>query len=116
MTRDHTSRVWRLALGSLAALAAAIVGGCAGDGGGNVDYSVGVHYGSYWGPSPWYYGGPVYVGPPPGGPPPGGPPGAGGGRPPPGGGAGAPHPSHPIARPMPPPRPTPRAGGGGRRR
>jgi hypothetical protein len=113
MTCDQTNRPRRFALGLLAAIASAVMGGCATNGGGgDVDYSIGVHYGAYWGPSPWYYGGPVYVGPPPAGPPPGGPPpAAGGGRPPPGGGAGAPRPSHPIARPMPGPRPTPRGGG-----
>ena len=107
MSRGGTKRSWRNALALLAIAAAMVAGGCAGSGSSSVEYSYGVHYGSVWGYDDYYYGGPIYVGPPGTVPPPDVKPPRPDARPP--------QASHLPARPMPPPRPAPRAGGGRRR-
>ena len=95
-----TAVTLRFAFTLIAGAVVAVAGGCATNGGGSgsVGYGYGVYYGSTWN-DPWYDGGPIYIGPPgnPSSPP--------GGSPPPS--ASSPRPSHPIARPMPRPRPTP---------
>jgi len=107
MSSSNPADALRIAFGLLAAVAAALVGGCATDGGGSasvgvgVSYGYGVYYGSACCYDNWYGGGSIDVGPPDARPPST----PGGGRPP--------HVSNLPSRPMPPSRP---AGGGGRRR
>jgi hypothetical protein len=107
MSRGGVGLWWRNALALLACAAAAVTGGCAGDGsgGGSAEFGYGVYYGSAWGYDDIYYDGPIYVGPPDSPPP---------GTNPPRPDARPPHVSHQPVRPMPPSRPAPR--GGGRRR
>jgi hypothetical protein len=102
MSRHEARKPMRTALLLLSGIAVAVIGGCAGtgNGSGSVGYSYEVYYGSAWGGT--YYRGrpPVYVGPPPNRPRP--PSGAPPSRPP-----GGVRPMNPVARPMPPPRPSP---------